>query len=162
MKNELTVLKSVRYAKAIAKKLDEECKTLALSSFCTLNFQNGTLGQVRKVADLVCKRDVTERYFQAVVDALGKMPGGYRALLFSVYVKNVSKTELCRKYAVSVSTLYRKLAYARQLFAQNLQSTGAREAWFSVVYCALSEFYSALKKRSFEDAFDVYCASCNM
>lgn len=157
MKNELTALKSIRHCKAIAKKLDGECKKLALSSFCAYNFQNDTLGQMREIAQLVCKRDVTERYFQTVVDALTEMPRGYRALLFSVYVKNLSKADICAKFGVSVATLYRKLACARKLFAQNLQIAGADETWFVKIYDALGAFCSTLKKRCFEDAFEAFC-----
>ncbi len=157
MKNELTVLKSIRYCKTISKKLGKECKKLALSSFCAINTQNGTLGQMREIAQLVCKRDLTERYFQTVVDALADMPHGYRALLFSVYIKNFSKTELCAKYDVSVATLYRKLACARKCFAENLHKAGADESWFVKIFDALDKFCLTLKKHCFDDAYDAYC-----
>jgi len=159
MKNELTVLKSIRHCKAIAKKLDEECKALALSSFCALNFPNDTLGQMREIAQLVCKRDETENYFRTVVGALGDLPRGYRALLLAVYDKNVCKAELCAKYGVSVATLYRKLACARKLFAENLQKVGADEPWFENVFDALDTFCQTLKNHDFDDAFDAYCRS---
>ena len=157
MKNELTVLKSIRHCKTIAKKLDEECKNLALSSFCAVNFQNGTLGQMQAIAELVYKRNLTEQYYETVVKAIGDMPSGYRALMFAVYVKKTSKTELCQKYGVSLSTIYRKLELSRKLFAKNLQNEGAEEEWFQKVYGALTKFYSALKNCTFDDAFDCYC-----
>lgn len=157
MINELTVLKSLKHCKAIVKKLDSESKKLALSSFCAANIQNGTLGQMRQIAQLVCKRDLTKYYFQTVVDALADMPQGYRTLLFSVYIKNFSKTDLCEKYGVSVATLYRKLAHARKIFAQNLHKAGGDESWFGKIFDALEKFCRCLQKHSFDDAYDAYC-----
>ena len=157
MINELTVLKSIRHCKAIAKRLDEECKSMALASFCAVHFQNGTMGQMETIARCVCKRNLTEQYFQTVVDALNNMPRGLRALLLSVYVKNVSKSELCEKYKVSIASIYRKLALARKQFALNLCAQGAEEEWFAEICQALKSFNQDLKKRSFDEAYDDYC-----
>ena len=157
MKNELAVLKSIRHCKLIAKKLDEESKNLALSSFCAVNVPHGTYGQMQAVCALVNKRDLTERYRQTVVDAIASMPRGYRALLLTVYVKKTSKTELCQKFHVSLATLYRKLDAARKLFADNLQGFGANEPWFTSVNAALAVFHAALQKQTFDAAFDAYC-----
>ena len=156
MKNELTVLKSVRHCVAIAKKLDRECKRLALNSFCGCNFHGGTMGQVQAVSALVYKRDVTLQYYATVKAAIRNMPQGYRALLYAVYVKKTSKVELCQKYGVSLATVYRKLDAARKIFAKNLKESGAEEDWFATVYAALCKFYAALYKSVFDDAYAIY------
>ena len=156
MKNELAVLNSIKHARTIAKKLDGECKNLALSSFCAANFPGGTLAQVQAVADLVHKREVTLRYYKAVLAAITDMPRGYRALMMAVYVRKTSKSELCHKYGVSLATLYRKLERARKLFAEGLAAQGAGEDWFCTVYNAITTFAATLRKHSFDTAFDTY------
>ena len=161
MKNELTVLRSIRHCQTIAKKLDEECKKMALSSFCAVNFPRGTMAQIQEIAELVYKRDLTERYFATVVKAIGDMPRGYRALMLAVYVKKASKTQLCMKYGVSLATIYRKLEAARKLFVKKLQAEEAEEQWFVTVYDALEKFYTVLQKQTFDDAYYAYVNALN-
>lgn len=103
---------------------------IAMRSYDTTGWRNGTLGQVQSLAELSRRMDKFNGLYNAVRDALRVLPASYRALLVEVYIKNVPITALAQRYKVSKRTVYRKLAYARELFRNALLSAGCDEQWF--------------------------------
>ena len=59
------------------------------------------------------------------------MPKPQRALLVTVYIKNVGISTLCVKYGISTSTLYRRLFRARSILRSSLTRQGYDEHWFA-------------------------------
>lgn len=134
MNHELVMLRGLGHCRKKMLRLQEECLNCALKSFSTEFTRDGTIGQVRAVAQLVVQKENLEKYIDLVKSALADMPRGYRALIVAVYVKKISKEELCRKYKISVSTVYRKLAKARTCFRSKLEALGCTESWFAATY----------------------------
>ena len=134
MNYELTMLKNALRIKKSADVLTKELKLLAMTSYNTLNFRNGTLGQVEAIADLSNQIDECLFFYTAVEKALLMLPKGYSVLLVTVYFKNKDKVELAKKYGVSRSTVYRKLYSAREMFLRALNSLGCTEEWFTANY----------------------------
>ena len=130
MNYELIMLRNALHMKRNANILTEEMKLIALQSYSTLNWRNGTMGQVKEIARVSQQIDDCNTFYNSVKKALLIVPKGYRALLVTVYFKNVDKQEIAKRYGVSRSTVYRKLLYARESFLAALNSIGCTEEWF--------------------------------
>ena len=130
MKYELIMLRNALRMKRCAEKFREELKEIALTSYDTRRWRDGTMGQINAIAYSQEKIDECLRFYQAVKSALLIVPAGYRALLIAVYIKRKNKNALAKKYHVSLSTVYRKLCRARVSFLKALESLGCDEQWF--------------------------------
>ncbi len=134
MNHELVMLRGLGYCKKEIKRLNAECMCTALKSYDAETWKDGTLGQVQRMVQIALEREKFENYLTLVKQALSDMPKGYRALLVTVYIKNVSKEEICQRYGVSKSTVYRKLAKSRECFKNKLALLGCDEKWFCQMY----------------------------
>ncbi|MCM1195420.1 MAG: hypothetical protein NC332_05765 [Firmicutes bacterium] len=130
MNYELIMLKGADRMRRSAKSLTKEIQNIAVSSYSTLNWRDGTMGQIEKIAELTEIRNDCLAFYNAVVQALKLTDKAYRALLYAVYFKRVDKIELCRRYNVTVTTLYRKVWQARMNFKSCLEQLGYTENWF--------------------------------
>ena len=134
MNYELIMLRNALRMKKNANILTEEMKLIALRSYSTFNWRDGTMGQVEAIAKLSRQIDDCNAFYNSVKKALYIVPAGYRALLVTVYFKNTDKQEIAKRYKVSRSTVYRKLLYARESFLSALNSIGCTEEWFMANY----------------------------
>ena len=134
MRYELAMLKNAVRMKKTANILTKELQLVALKSYDTLNWRDGTMGQVHAMSDIARQIDECNTFYNAVKKALLTLPKGYATLLVTVYFKNADKVALAKKYNVSRSTVYRKLYYARELFARSLNDLGFTEQWFNDNY----------------------------
>ena len=134
MNYELVMLRNALRMKKNANILTEEMKLIALRSYSTLNWRDGTMGQVAEIARISQQIDDCNNFYNSVKKALCIVPKGYRALIVAVYFKNVDKQEIAKRYGVSLSTVYRKLLYARESFLAALNSIGCTEEWFMKSY----------------------------
>ncbi|MCH5151354.1 MAG: sigma-70 family RNA polymerase sigma factor [Clostridiales bacterium] len=134
MKYELVMLRNAIRMKNSAKILTEEMKLIALKSYSTVNWRDGTMGQIEAIGKISQQIEDCNIFYNSVKKALLIVPKGYRALLVAVYFKNVDRQELASKYKVSLSTVYRKLLYARESFLSALRSIGCSEEWFLTNY----------------------------
>ncbi len=134
MNHELVMLRGLNYCKKEIKRLNAECMSTALKSYDAENWKDGTLGQMQRMVQIALEREKFENYLTLVKQALSDMPKGYRTLLVTVYIKNVSKEEICQRYCVSKSTVYRKLAKSRECFKNKLLLLGCDEKWFCQMY----------------------------
>ena len=116
--------------KKTANILTKELTLVAMNSYDTFNWRNGTMGQVEAISNISAQIDECLSFYNAVEKALLMLPKGYRVLLATVYFKNIDKVELAKKYGVSRSTVYRKLYSAREMFVRSLSSLGCTEEWF--------------------------------
>ena len=146
MNHELVMLRGLAHCRRKLRRLEEESLSYALKCFSTECMRDGTVGQVRVMAQLAVERENLERYVELVKLALTNMPVGYRALIIAVYVKRVSIEELREKYHVSVSTVYRKLAKARKCFRAKLEALGCTEEWFVATYGNDEVFHALLQR----------------
>lgn len=131
MRYELIMLRNALRMKQTANILTKEMKLIALRSYSTLNWRDGTMGQIRTLNSTSKQIDECLDFYNSVKKALLIVPSGYRALLVSVYLKNTDKQQIATKYHVSVSTVYRKLLRARESFLRALNSIGCTEEWFT-------------------------------
>ena len=134
MNYELLMLKNAIRMKKTANILSKELTLVAIKSYDTVNWRNGTMGQVEAIANISAQIDECLTFYNAVEKALLTLPKGYRVLLVTVYFKNADKVELAKKYGVSRSTVYRKLYAAREIFLRSLVSMGCTEKWFTSNY----------------------------
>ena len=134
MNYELLMLKNAIRMKKTANILTKELELVAMKSYNTLNWRNGTIGQVEAISNISAQIDECLTFYNAVEKALLIIPRGYSALLVTVYFKNTDKAELAKKYKVSRSTVYRKLYSAREMFMHALISLGCTEEWFTANY----------------------------
>ena len=134
MNYELLMLKNAIRMKKTANLLTKELEIIAMKSYDTFNWRNGTMGQVEAITNISTQIDECLTFYNAVEKALLILPKGYRALLVTVYFKNIDKMELAKKYKVSRSTVYRKLYAARELFLNALNNLGFTEQWFTDNY----------------------------
>lgn len=116
----------IRYLKA----LDEQSKELAVKSYCTEGVRDGTMGQVAKLVQFSVAKESCESFLRVIRSALKDMPKGYRALLYAVYVKGVTKRSIAEKFGISIATVYRKVRDAVGCFGDKLVRNGKNEAWF--------------------------------
>ena len=130
MNYELIMLRNALRMKRCADKFREELKDIALTSYDTHCWRDGTMGQINAMARSQDKIEECLRFYEAVKSALLIVPAGYRALLVSVYIKRTHKDALAKRYHVSLSTVYRKLCRARVSFLKALESIGSDEQWF--------------------------------
>ncbi len=130
MNYELTMLQNVGGMTAHVKSLAAEMKKIALRSYDTLNWKNGTAGQVALLSEMSAQADACKNYIRHVKEALAQTPKGYRALLVAVYIQRRNKKAIADRYGVSLSTVYRKLFWARQRFRRALERAGCTEKWF--------------------------------
>ena len=134
MNYELLMLKNAVRMKKTANILSKQLTLVAMKSYDTFNWRNGTMGQVEAISNISAQIDECLAFYNAVEKALLMLPKGYSALLATVYFKNTSKEELAKKYHVSRSTVYRKLFRAREMFLRALISLGFTEEWFTTNY----------------------------
>ena len=120
--------------KKTANILSKQLTLVAMNSYDTLNWRNGTMGQVEAITQISNQIDEYLTFYNAVKKALYMMPKGHAALLVTVYFKNSDKDSLAKKYGVSRSTVYRKLYAAREMFKCALNSLGCTEQWFNDNY----------------------------
>ena len=130
MNYELIMLRNALRMKRCAEKFSEELHQIALKSYDTTNWRNGTMGQIDALARTQEKIEECLRFYEVVKSALLIIPAGYRALLVAVYIKKTDKNALAKRYHVSISTVYRKLCRARVSFLNALVSFGYDEQWF--------------------------------
>ena len=130
MNYELIMLRNALRMKRNANILTEEMKLIALQSYSTLNWRDGTMGQIAAIARISEQIDKCNTFYNSVKKALLIIPKGYRALIGAVYFKNVDKFDIAKRYGVSRSTVYRKLLYARESFLAALNSIGCTKEWF--------------------------------
>lgn len=130
MNYELILLKNTLRMNKNIKLLTKEMQLIAMRSYDTFNWRNGTMGQIEAISNYSEQIDRLTILCNSVKKALLIVPNGYRALLVEVYFKGADKMQLAKRYRVSRSTVYRKLNGARELFRQALQSIGCDEQWF--------------------------------
>ena len=130
MNHELIMLRGANRMKYYAKSVSQEIMRIAVSSYSTMNYKNGTMGQVEAICQRAKVRDNCLLFYNALIDGLRRIPKGNRALLVAVYLKNADKSAICAKYKVSSSTLYRKLFVSRSLLRAELDALGYDEQWF--------------------------------
>ena len=124
------MLKNAIRMKASAKTLADEILRIALTSYDTVNWREGTMGQVEAISNLSAEIDECNSFYNAVKQALLSIPKKYAVLLVKVYFKRADKELLATKYGVSRSTVYRKLFAAREMFGKTLNLLGFTEDWF--------------------------------
>ena len=134
MNYELIMLKNAVRMKKTANILSKELSLVAMKSYDTFNWRNGTMGQVEAITNISVQIDECLDFYNAVEKALLMLPKGHAVLLVTVYFKNTAKEELAKKYKVSRSTVYRKLYTAREMFKDALISLGCTEQWFDTNY----------------------------
>ena len=134
MNYELIMLRNALRMKRCAEKFREELKTIAVTSYNTFNWREGTMGQIEAISRSQERIDECLRFYESVKSALLLLPKSYRALLVTVYLKRADKKALAERYRVSLSTVYRKLCRARISFLNALQSIGCDEEWFCANY----------------------------
>ncbi|MCH5156346.1 MAG: hypothetical protein J1G02_00540 [Clostridiales bacterium] len=134
MNYELLILNNAIRMKKTANILTKELELIAMRSYDTTYWRDGTMGQIQAIADISEKIDECNAFCTAVKKALLIVPKTYRALLVTVYFKYCDKKDLAIKYKVSMSTVYRKIRYAREAFKRALESIGCDEQWFSANY----------------------------
>ena len=134
MNHELVMLRGALRMKQSAKDLNKTIRTLALKSYSTLNFRDGTMGQVEAICNYTEKRNSYLNFYNGVAKALKRTPKGYRALICEVYLRKTDKQSICQKYKVSLSTLYRYLSKARKKFRDSLNDLGYSESWLTTNY----------------------------
>ena len=134
MNHELVMLRGALRMKQSAKDLNKTIRTLALKSYSTLNFRDGTMGQVEAICNYTEKRNSYLNFYSGVAKALKRTPKGYRALICEVYLRKTDKQSICQKYKVSISTLYRYLSKARKKFRDCLNDLGYSESWLTTNY----------------------------
>ena len=134
MNYELIMLRNALRMKRCAERFREEMEHIALTSYNTLTWRNGTMGQIGAMASAQDKIDECLRFYEIVKNALLILPKGYRALLVSVYVRKKDKNDLAKRFGVSLSTVYRKLFRARTALGNALKSMGCDEEWFIANY----------------------------
>ena len=145
MNHELVMLRGALRMKQSATEFDKTIKTLALKSYSTANWRDGTMGQVEAICDYTEKRNKCLDFYNGVADALKLTPKGYRALICEVYLRNTDKQSICQKYKVSLSTLYRYLSKARSCFRNKLEQLGMNEKWLTTNYQGTSWITEQLK-----------------
>lgn len=130
MHYELVMLRNAIRVKNSAEQMLSEMKSVAVHSYCTLNWRDGTLGQAYALGKWAAQIQQCRNFYEAVASALAQIPRGYRALLIAVYFRYADKRDLAKKYGVSVSTVYRKLLRARTAFCAALNRNGHTYKWF--------------------------------
>lgn len=121
MNYELTILRGISACKKQLAQLNKQCLEFALSTFSS-QCSGGTYAQAVSLAELVLKRDALQNYLDTVSQVFLQLPKGYGALLRAVYVKRIPREMLAKKYNVSLSTVYRKLAKARSSFKSKMDA----------------------------------------
>ena len=134
MNYELIMLRNALRMKRCAEKLREELQHVAMTSYNTLNWRGGTMGQIEAISDIYDRIEECQRFYEIVKNALLVLPKGYRALLVAVYLKRMDKKVLAKRYDVSLSTVYRKLCRARTSLFNALVGMGCDEDWFLANY----------------------------
>ena len=134
MNYELIMLRNALRMKRCAEKFKEELQHIALTSYNTCNWRDGTMGQIAAMSDAYEKIEECQRFYEIVKNALLVLPKGYRALLVAVYLKKIDKKVLAKRFDVSLSTVYRKLCRARTGFLNALKGMGCDEEWFLANY----------------------------
>ena len=134
MNYELVMLKNALRMKQNAKILKKEMQLVALRSYDTFNWRDGTIGQVQAISEYSRQIDRLTTFYNSIEKALLVVPSGYRALLVAVYFRHKDKMELAKRYRVSRATVYRRLSTARALFREALISIGCDEQWFTTNY----------------------------
>ena len=134
MNYELIMLRNALRMKRCAEKFKEELQHIALTSYNTVNWRDGTMGQIEAMSRAQERIEECQRFYHIVKSALLVLPKGYRALLVAVYLKRIDKKVLAKRYYVSLSTVYRKLCRARTIFLHALQAMGCDEEWFIANY----------------------------
>ena len=146
MNYELIMLRNALRMKSCAEKYREELQHIALTSYNTLNFRDGTMGQIAAISDTYQKIEECLLFYETVKNALLVLPKGYRVLLVTVYLKKVDKKVLAKRYDVSLSTVYRKLCRARTALCNALKNMCCDEHWFLDNYGDY-EFEERVRKR---------------
>lgn len=121
MTYELTILRGISACKKELARKQKQCEKFALATFSS-QCREGTYGQAVALAEMVLEKDALQNYLCALAREFNKMPKGYKALLTAVYVKRIPHEYLCKKYNVSLSTVYRKLAKARRCFKNKVEA----------------------------------------
>lgn len=134
MNYELTMLKNAVRMKKSAALIAREIRLIATKSYDVSYWRNGTMGQVQAISELSAQAELLNDFYTAVRRALFALPAPYRALLVSVYIKDVDRQALAQRYDVSLSSVYRKLCDARRLFSNALVDMGCDEQWFKERY----------------------------
>ena len=134
MNYELIMLRNALRMKRCADKFREDLQHIAMTSYNTFNWRDGTMGQIEAMSRSQEKIEECLRFYEVVKSALLVLPRSYRALLVAVYLKRIDKKVIAKRYHVSLSTVYRKLCRARVSFQNALQSFGCDEEWFVTHY----------------------------
>ncbi|MCH5160060.1 MAG: sigma-70 family RNA polymerase sigma factor [Clostridiales bacterium] len=134
MNYELIMLRNALRMKRCAEKFREEMEHIALTSYNTWNWRDGTMGQIEAMAEARDRIEKCMRFYEIVKNALLVLPKGYRALLVAVYLKKIDKKVLAKRFDISLSTVYRKLCRARNSLSNALKGMGCDEEWFLANY----------------------------
>ena len=134
MNYELIMLRNALRMKRCAEKFREELDHIALTSYNSCTWRNGTMGQIEAMSQARDRIEECLRFYEIVKNALLILPKGYRALLVAVYLKRIDKKVLAKRFDVSLSTVYRKLCRARASLLNALKSLGCDEEWFIANY----------------------------
>ena len=148
MNYELIMLRNALRMKRCAESYRGDIERIALTSYNTSTWRNGTMGQIDAISNAQRRIEECQRFYDVVKNALLVLPKGYRALLVAVYLKKIDKKVLAKRYDVSLSTVYRKLFRARTSLSNALKSLGCDEEWFIANYGDY-EFEENLPQRAF-------------
>lgn len=134
MNYELTLLKNASTLTKSVSLCRRSAQLLAMKSYDTAGWRNGTFGQIAAIEDLLKLADNLQQLCKLIKHSLLLVPRPERALLVAVYVRNLHKKEVAKRYGVSLSTVYRKLYLSRKCFAQMLSRLGLTEEVFENEY----------------------------
>ena len=102
---------------------------IALTSYNTTSWKDGTIGQIEEITQLMQRRDRLEDLVSRISTALSGVDKPLRQLLSQVYIVRRKPKELAQKYNVSPTTVYNKLSAGKKIFCANLKSTGVTCGW---------------------------------
>lgn len=135
MSYEIKLLKTAARYSIHKQLLHGQALRLALSSFDATTTSGMTYSQLCRVSRYMQLSAILKQNYHNVTTALNGIDKGYKALLIAFYCKNVTTLQLSRRYKVARTTIYRKLRYAKQNLAYQLQSLGVDDQWYSQWLC---------------------------
>lgn len=127
MNYELIMLNGAKRMKESARDYMTEAKRAAVASFSSRLAVGEQLEYVARIAE---ESERCYAFVDLVFTALKRTERGYRALITEIYLKKTPKSNICVKYRIARSKLYRVLSSARKSFERELRALGASEKWF--------------------------------
>lgn len=141
--------------------LTDSVNKIALTSYNTTSWKDGTIGQIEEMTQRMQLRNDLAELRNYISTALSKVDKPLRQLLTQVYIIRRKPKAIASKYHVTPANVYNKLSAGKKIFCANLKSAGCTLSWIKETFSDVAWLCKLVDKCDENTETPKSCKLCN-